>query len=185
MSSPTLVFVRRKSLDERRNAAARTFVQRLVDERYDGVVTRAAEAWGVSQATLAGFLNPKNRKGAGINVLDAIAEHEGVYLDEILGRPLPSGRRDPALEQLERQFPGRPNLIAIAQTAEWREATDEQRALVLDEVNRSGGDLPTEDYLAELKRARRLRPGERADVTRDVFGRTVGEVDDDVDGGRE
>jgi len=178
MTPRTLDFVRRtKALDEKRNTAARRFIQVLVDRKYDGNVSRAAEAWGVAQPTIADFLNPKKGKGVGINVLDAIAEHEGLFIDEILGRPIPVREQDPHVADLARRFPGRPVLLAFAQTPVWRAATDEQRALVLDQVNRSGGELEIEDYAAELRKARRMQPGERTDVTRDALGRPAGEED--------
>lgn len=171
---------RRKALDERRNAAARVFVQTLIDRRHAGNVSAAADAWGVAQSTLADFLNPSKGKGAGINVLYAIAEHEGVFLDEILGRPIPVREQDPALADLSRRYPGRPNLLAFAQTTAWRSATDEQRARVIDEAMTYGAELEIEEYAAEMRKAKKLLPGERVDVTRDAIGRDADE--DVVDG---
>lgn len=73
-----------KALDAPSREAARAFLRRFVDERFDGNHTRAATALGVSQAYVSDLLS--GAKGAGSKILLALAEKTGVSLDVVLGR---------------------------------------------------------------------------------------------------
>lgn len=54
-------------LDEKTLRRLRAIAQRLVDERYDGKVTKAAEALGISHPMLLEFL--AGTRGAGMKLL--------------------------------------------------------------------------------------------------------------------
>jgi hypothetical protein len=74
----------RKSLDAERNAVVRTYVKRVVEEDFEGNVSAAAVAFGVTQPTLSDFLN--ENRGAGIALLDGVARHRNVSIDVVMGR---------------------------------------------------------------------------------------------------
>lgn len=70
-----------------------------------------------------------------------------------------------------------PNRRALKLSTDWRDAPDEARAYVAGLHNR-GGDLSLEEWLEELRVAtRRVKRGERLDVTTDALGR---EAEEDV-----
>jgi hypothetical protein len=75
---------KRKSLDATRNQAVRDFVRAIVTDDFKGNVSAAAVAFDVSQSTLSEFLN--GNRGAGINLIDAVATYRNVDLNVVLGR---------------------------------------------------------------------------------------------------
>jgi hypothetical protein len=83
----------RKSLDVQRNNAAREYVRMMVASDFKGNVNAAAIELGVSQSTLSAFLN--GDKGAGLTLLDAVANHKSVSLDVVLGRAPAPDPNDP------------------------------------------------------------------------------------------
>ena len=85
-----------KALDAAMNDAARSFTKSVIATKYSGVVSRAAKAFGMSQAMLSEFLAGK--RGAGMKMLGRIAVHEHVPVDQIIGLSAPS---EPVVERSE------------------------------------------------------------------------------------
>lgn len=82
----TLAIVpRTKSIDAKMMAHVRERLRDFVENRYGGNVSRAAKAYGISQAHLNDVLNEK--RGLGVPVLLQIATVEKCSLDELLGLP--------------------------------------------------------------------------------------------------
>lgn len=95
------------------------------------------------------------------------------FVDEPLGDEPPA-----TVTERDDSVAGLPNLKALMMSGDWNAATPEARALVLDEVNRSGGDLSLEEWVYELKRAKRRHPSEAREPTKNAAGRVVGEQDE-------
>lgn len=87
---------KRKALDQARNDAVRSYLRRVLAEDFDGNVSAASRALDMSQPALSDFLN--SNRGAGLSLIDSIAQLRGVSLDVVLGRapdataPLPNKR---------------------------------------------------------------------------------------------
>jgi hypothetical protein len=83
----------RKSLDDERNAKARTFVAGVVEQSFAGHQSNAATAFGVKQGTLSAFLS--GNAGIGPALAEGVANYAGVSLDVVFGRVPPSGDPHP------------------------------------------------------------------------------------------
>jgi hypothetical protein len=101
---------RTKKLRPEDNERARAFVAHIVERDFKGVELTAAKAFGISQSMLHEFL--AGSRGAGMNILLAIADHAGVGVDVVLGRAaagLPPLNRHPnwkkSREDAERDHP--------------------------------------------------------------------------------
>ena len=77
----TVALMKTKALDPVTNERLRTLVQQLVDERYEGKVTIAAKALGISHPMLLEFLS--GNRGAGMKLLSGIHALTGKSLDEL------------------------------------------------------------------------------------------------------
>ena len=75
---------RTKSLMAEQTEHVRGLAQKIVAEDFDGNVSRAAKALGISQSTLQILLAQK--RGAGQVVLNAIANYRQMTIDSVLGR---------------------------------------------------------------------------------------------------
>lgn len=137
------------------------------DERHNGNQSALARELGIAPPTLYAIMN--RRHSLSYATMVRLAALEGVTVEELLGTA-------PA-EPPGGEHAGLPNLRALMQSTDWRDATSEARALVLDEANRSGGDLPIGEWAAALRLAQRRRPAVLGERTRDVLGREVGEED--------
>jgi hypothetical protein len=73
-----------KSLPEEQRAAARDFIQHVVDSHFNGVATKAAAKFGISQGYLSEFLG--GGRGPGNKLLDGVARHLGISQDLVTGR---------------------------------------------------------------------------------------------------
>lgn len=81
-----------KALDPETNDRLRAIAKRLMDERFDGKVTKLAEAMGISHPALLEFL--RGTRGAGMTVLRGLQTLTGKTLDELL-------RSDQRAEEIE------------------------------------------------------------------------------------
>jgi transcriptional regulator with XRE-family HTH domain len=101
----------------------------------------------------------------------------GLSLEAIYGMPEPApGRPD------EERDPY-PNRRALRASSHWREAEPEAQAYIAG-ISNLRGDYSLDEWLEELRVAnRKVRRGERLDLTTDALGRVVGEEDvvDDPD----
>lgn len=73
-----------RALPAAQNEALRRRLREMVNARFDGVLTHAAKALGVSHATLSDVLSGK--RGVGQKLLDGMANVTGQSLDVLLGR---------------------------------------------------------------------------------------------------
>jgi transcriptional regulator with XRE-family HTH domain len=81
-----------------RGAALRAFVQELVAKRYDGNITHAAKAMGISHPYLSQYLN--KRTGAGRKLTRALSTLTGQSLDELERLAADDGDHEPPAEVL-------------------------------------------------------------------------------------
>ncbi len=89
MVESTLESVTTKGLSPKRLEHAKAFVQAIVDRDFGKNVNAAAKAFGISQPQLADLLG--DRGGAGIKLLEAVADYEHVMIDHVIGRSAPAG----------------------------------------------------------------------------------------------
>lgn len=88
-TAPRLTLLRMASdraLPPEQNEALRRRLRELVAKRYDGTITHAAAALGVSHATISDVLSGK--RGVGQKLLDGMANVTGLTIDVLLGRSL-------------------------------------------------------------------------------------------------
>jgi transcriptional regulator with XRE-family HTH domain len=79
---------RTKALPAEENEKARAFLSKIVREDFKGNESAAAKRIGISQSMLHEFL--AGTRGAGQNVLRAIAIYAGVSVDVVLGLAAPT-----------------------------------------------------------------------------------------------
>lgn len=72
-----------RSLSDERNARAREFLRELIDREFEGNISAASRALGITYSALHEVLN--GRRGAGMKVLDALKAHTGKSIESILG----------------------------------------------------------------------------------------------------
>lgn len=139
----------RKSIDTQRNAAARVYIRSVVDSDFQGNVSAASVAFDVSQSTLSAFLN--GGKGAGLTLLDSVANYKSVSLDVVLGRA-------PAPDAAD-LYPSKRPVIA---SREFQTASEDVQRAFLD-LETDGGDQSVVGWsrdllgLMESERLQRLR----------------------------
>jgi hypothetical protein len=106
---------RTKSLSLDRREATKKFVKKIVDERFGGNRSAAAKAFGVSQSMLHEVL--EGTRGAGITVLESVADFARCSIDEVMGRKVPgvSGTlRAVRPDEAEDESPERAAAVAFA-----------------------------------------------------------------------
>jgi transcriptional regulator with XRE-family HTH domain len=160
----TVLGVKNKALDPEQNEGVRRFTQRLVDLGYDGNVSAAAEALGVSQSLLYEFL--KGTRGAGMKLLEGLADVTGASLDEVMGRPPP--RPKPILRLIRGELANDngdryANRAKAAEAAQLIGLSGQAIAEVCADVLQSDEDPPVEWWLDQMRAANsRHRLGLRA-----------------------
>lgn len=75
---------RSKELADEHNEYARAYTRRIVEEDFEGIEAAAARGFGLGQSTLHDFL--AGTKGAGFQMLDAIAVYAKIPIDALIGR---------------------------------------------------------------------------------------------------
>lgn len=119
-------------LDPRIVAHVGAVVKELVENRYGGSQTMAAEATGISQGQISDLINRKPGK-LGLHTLLALREHTGRSLDDILGLDNPGSSRS-----AERIVQAAEKAIADLRTeiAAVSRAPLERRVALKDDVSR-------------------------------------------------
>jgi hypothetical protein len=84
-----------KSLSPERTAAARRFVQELIDGQFGGNVKATADATGVTYSLLNEFY--RGKAGLGNKSLERIADFTGASMDEVTGRTARGSQRIPSI----------------------------------------------------------------------------------------
>jgi len=133
-----------KSLQPEQNERIRGFVQRLIDDRFAGNVTAAAEKIGVSQSLLYEFL--KGTRGAGMKLLGHVAEYSGWSIDDIVNGAPSSGERASAIE-LDPRYPNCAEAAALA-----RKIGVSERGIkaVLNDALKFNGDPAVSEWLRQM-----------------------------------
>jgi hypothetical protein len=104
-----------KSIPSADNEAARAYAQALVEREFEGNVSAAARAIGVTSAALGDFL--RGTRGAGMKMLSLIAAYAKVPLETVVGRGMPTVRPDGTIPLLRDR-------------AGWHESLEQVRALL-------------------------------------------------------
>jgi hypothetical protein len=94
-----------KSLSPERTAAARRFVQELIDGQFNGNVKAAADATGVTYSLLNEFY--RGKAGLGNKSLERIADFTGAAMDEVTGRTARGPQRgsSPSVDRTDAEPP--------------------------------------------------------------------------------
>lgn len=89
VTAPALTISRMASdraLPQKQNDELRRRLRDLIASKYDGTLTHAAKALGVSHATISDVLSGK--RGVGQKLLDGMANVTGQSIDVLLGRSI-------------------------------------------------------------------------------------------------
>lgn len=153
------------------NEHVRALVRKIVDEDFDGKLTPASHAFGVSHAAVSDLLNGK--RGAGAKLLEGVARYRRISIDEVLGRA--TVHYDPVEHREGDRVGDHPEFEAAAQELRERHqrrgvATDESALL---EVQGMGLSSPkrhlTREFISLLYEAVLQSREDNADE-RELFG---------------
>lgn len=133
-----------KSLEDEQNERVRGFVQKLVDDRFEGNVSAAADKLGVSQSLVYEFL--KGTRGAGIKLLRQLAAFTEVSIDDIVNGVPSSGERATSVE-LDPRYPNGAEAAAMA-----RKLGVSERGIqaVLVDAMKYRGDPAVSEWLRQM-----------------------------------
>lgn len=130
----TVPRVSTKSASPKLAEAARAYLLAFV-QRFDGNATAAAKALGVAQPTVTNMLNGKT--AIGFPLLEALADHDGVTFDVVLGVREPEGSR----LDLDDRYSARERALKA-----WRLlGRDEEAAKVVEDMAMDAEDDSTPD----------------------------------------